>query len=106
MGPGPAPRSRGAYPHLSCSIASPFRLAAFGLHSWHTALSCFLTRKRTPQKTTPTIREVVGWIAKLGGHLGRNADRAPGTQVLWEGIQRADDNIETTKLFTNFDHGP
>lgn len=70
------------------------------------ALSCFLTRKRTPQKTTPTIREVVGWIAKLGGYLGRNSDRAPGTQVLWEGIQRADDIIETTKLFTNFDHGP
>ena len=86
------------HPHRPCTIY-------FENNEWK-ALSCFLTRKRTPQKTTPTIREVVGWIAKLGGHLGRNADRAPGTQVLWEGIQRADDIIETTKLFTNFDHGP
>ena len=54
----------------------------------------------------PTIRDVVGWIAKLGGHLGRTCDREPGTQVLWEGIQRADDIIETVKVFTNFAHGP
>jgi hypothetical protein len=26
--------------------------------------------------------------------------------VLWEGIQRADDIIETVKVFTNFIHGP
>jgi hypothetical protein len=87
-----------AHPHRPCTIY-------FENNEWK-ALSCFLTRKRTPQKTTPTIREVVGWIAKLGGHLGRKCDREPGTQVLWEGIQRADDIIETTKLFTNFDHGP
>lgn len=74
-------------------------------HQWK-ALSCFLTKKRVPQKTVPTIREVVGWIAKLGGYLGRNSDRAPGTQVLWEGIQRADDIIETAKLFTDFARGP
>lgn len=86
------------HPNRPCTIY-------FEDNQWK-ALSCFLTRKRTPQKTTPSIREVVGWIAKLGGYLGRNSDRAPGTQVLWEGIQRADDIIETTKLFTNFDHGP
>jgi len=49
---------------------------------------------------------MVGWIAKLGGHLGRKSDREPGTQVLWEGIQRADDIIETVKLFTDFTRGP
>ena len=54
----------------------------------------------------PTIREVVGWIAKLGGYLGGNSNRAPGAQVLWEGIQRADDIIETVKLFTDFARGP
>ena len=86
------------HPNRPCTIY-------FEDNQWK-ALSCFLTRQRTPQKTTPSIREVVGWIAKLGGYLGRNSDRAPGTQVLWEGIQRADDIIETTKLFTNFDHGP
>jgi hypothetical protein len=74
-------------------------------HQWK-ALSCFLTRKPTPQTKVPAIREVVGWIAKLGGYLGRQCDREPGTQVLWEGIQRADDIIETVKVFTNFIHGP
>ncbi len=86
------------HPHRPCTIY-------FEHNEWK-ALSCFLTRKRTPQQATPTIREVVGWIAKLGGYLGRNSDRAPGTQVLWEGIQRADDIIETTKLFTDFTRGP
>ena len=70
------------------------------------ALSCFIRRKPIPQKTVPSIKEVVGWIAKLGGHQGRKCDGPPGTQVLWEGIPRADDIIETVKLFTNFDHGP
>lgn len=70
------------------------------------ALSCFISRKPVPQKTVPTITEVVGWIAKLGGHQGRKCDGPPGTQALWEGIPRADDIIETVKLFTNFDHDP
>jgi len=70
------------------------------------ALSCFVSRKPTPQKKVPAIREVIGWIAKLGGHLGRNSDRPPGTQVLWEGLQRADDIIETVKIVTKFAHGP
>lgn len=87
-----------AHPNRPCTIY-------FEDHQWK-ALSCFLTKKRVPQKTVPTIREVVGWIAKLGGHLGRNSDRPPGTQVLWEGIQRADDIIETVKVFTNFAQGP
>jgi hypothetical protein len=85
-------------PHRPCTIY-------FEDNQWK-ALSCFLTRKPIPQKTVPTISEVVGWIAKLGGHLGRKSDRAPGTQVLWEGIQRADDIIETVKLFTDFARGP
>ncbi len=70
------------------------------------ALSCFISRKPTPQKTVPVIREVIGWIAKLGGHLGRKSDRPPGTQALWEGLQRADDIIDTVKIFTKFAEGP
>jgi hypothetical protein len=74
-------------------------------HEWK-ALSCFISKKRIPQKTVPSIKEVVGWIGKLGGHLGRKSDRPPGTQALWEGLQRADDIIETVKLFTDFKRGP
>ena len=70
------------------------------------ALYCFHKRTRTPQAKTPSIRDVIGWIARLGGYLGRNSDRPPGTQVLWEGLQRADDIVETVKIFTNFGQGP
>jgi len=42
-----------------------------------------ISRKPTPQQTVPVIREVIGWIAKLGGHLGRKSDRPPGTPTMW-----------------------
>jgi hypothetical protein len=85
-------------PDLPCTIY-------FEDDQWK-ALSCFVSRKPTPQKKVPAIRDVIGWIAKLGGHLGRNSDRPPGTQALWEGLQRADDITETVKIFTKFAHGP
>lgn len=78
-------------PDLPCTIY-------FEDEQWK-ALYCFHKRTPTPQKNVPAIREVIGWIAKLGGHLGRNGDRPPGTQVLWEGLQRADDIVEMGKIF-------
>ena len=51
--------------------------------------------------------DVVGWIAKA-----RRSPRPqvrpsePGTQVLWEGIQRADDIIAAMTIHANFAHGP
>ena len=77
----------------------------FDDHQWK-ALSCFLTRKPTPQKKVPSVSEVVGWIGKLGGHLGRNCDGPPGTQVLWEGIQRTDDIVAAMTIHATFAHGP
>jgi hypothetical protein len=74
------------------------------------ALYCFRHRTRIPPRKVPTAREVIGWIANLGGYLGRNSgrksDRPPGTQALWEGLQRADDIIEAVKVFTNFGNDP
>ena len=37
-----------------------------------------------PEKI-PTVSEVVLWIAKLGGFLGRKSDGKPGVTVLWRG---------------------
>lgn len=34
----------------------------------------------------PTLAQVILWIAKLGGYLGRKRDRPPGTTVLWRGF--------------------
>ena len=86
------------HPNLPCTIY-------FEDNQWK-ALSCFLTRKPTPQKKVPTIREVVGWVGKLGGHLGRKCDGPPGTQVLWEGLQRTDDIVAAMTIHAHFADGP
>lgn len=36
----------------------------------------------------PPLRQVVGWIARLGGFLGRKRDGEPGVKVLWRGLHR------------------
>jgi hypothetical protein len=86
------------HPNLPCTIY-------FEDNQWK-ALSCFLTRKRLPQKKVPTMQEMVGWIGKLGGHLGRKCDRPPGVQVLWEGIQRTDDIVAAMTIHADFARGP
>jgi Transposase Tn5 dimerisation domain len=35
----------------------------------------------------PRRRQAVGWIARLGGFLGRKHDGEPGAQVLWRGLR-------------------
>ena len=86
------------HPHLPCTMY-------FEDNQWK-ALSCFLTRKRVPQKKVPTMQEMVGWIGKLGGHLGRKCDGPPGTQTLWEGIQRTDDIVAAMTIHATFAQGP
>lgn len=36
----------------------------------------------------PGLRQVVGWIARLGGFLGRKHDGEPGVKVLWRGLKK------------------
>jgi hypothetical protein len=43
------------------------------------------TTRRAPEP--PTLREAIGWIARLGGFLGRAGDGDPGITVLWRGFQ-------------------
>ena len=38
-----------------------------------------------------TLRDVVLDLAKLGGHLGRQADPPPGNTVIWRGLSRLQD---------------
>lgn len=48
---------------------------------------------RTAQfpEQVPTVRQVVRWIAQLGGFLGRKHDGEPGVTVVWRGWQRLHD---------------
>lgn len=50
-----------------------------------------------PQKE-PTLHEMVHYIAKLGGFLGRKRDGFPGATVLWRGLIRLNDIADTFKI--------
>jgi hypothetical protein len=44
-----------------------------------------------PPPIPPPLSAMLGWIARLGGHLGRKSDGPPGPKALWIGLQRARD---------------
>lgn len=46
----------------------------------------------------PTLRRVVGLIARLGGFLGRKGDGEPGVKVLWRGLRRLEDLVAGWRL--------
>lgn len=52
-------------------------------------------------KTTPTIGEVIIWIARLGGFLARKGDGMPGTITLWRGWKRLTDLTDGWNLAIN-----
>lgn len=62
-------------------------------HEWQ-ILYATLHHQLYPHKAPPTLAEVVNWIARLGGFLGRKCDGSPGVKVLWRGLSRLDDLIE------------
>lgn len=47
--------------------------------------------KRPAEAGEPTLREFIGIVGKLGGHLGRKCDGDPGAQVIWRGLARVRD---------------
>lgn len=47
--------------------------------------------KRQAATRTPSLGEMVTWIAQLGGYLNRKSDGPPGPQTMWIGMQRARD---------------
>lgn len=49
--------------------------------------------------TPPTLSQVVGWIAQLGGFLGRKGDGNAGVKTLWQGWMRLQDIVATWRLF-------
>jgi Transposase Tn5 dimerisation domain len=55
------------------------------------ALWCTIHRQPTPPAEPPPLALAVGWIARLGGHLGRHRDGPPGVTVLWRGFQHVAD---------------
>ena len=52
------------------------------------ALWCYMNETPRSPRTAPSLRQVVRWIAQLGGFLGRRGDGEPGPIVLWRGLQQ------------------
>ena len=55
------------------------------------ALCTFVNRTKIPPALPPSLNEAVRLLGQLGGHLGRNGDGHPGTEVLWRGMARLAD---------------
>lgn len=63
------------------------------------SLYCTIHRTPVPPPSPPSLREAVRWIARLGGFLARKGDGEPGVKVLWRGLRRLNDIVETWRLF-------
>lgn len=72
-----------AVPDLPCT-------ALLAADEWQ-ALWCTIHQSPTPPAEPPALSEAVHWLARLGGHLGRTGDGAPGVAVLWKGFQHLAD---------------
>jgi hypothetical protein len=62
------------------------------------ALVGYIHRSPIPPPQPPSLRDAIRMVASLGGFLGRKADREPGTQTLWLGLQRLDDISAAWKI--------
>jgi Transposase DNA-binding/Transposase Tn5 dimerisation domain len=49
--------------------------------------------KSLPTAKSPTLRELVRMIGRVGGHLGRKCDGEPGMTVLWRGWMRLYEDV-------------
>lgn len=64
------------------------------------ALYCFINKSTHLPKTTPTTKEAILMLAKLGGFLGRKSDKNPGLKVIWGGLSRLNDITKTYEIFS------
>ena len=60
------------------------------------ALYCRIHRVAVAPAKPPSLRQAVGWIAQLGGFLGRKGDGEPGVSVLWKGFQHL---VDVTAMY-------
>ena len=78
-------------PDLPCTVALED-------YEWQ-ALYCFIHKTAVAPSQPPTLQQMLGWIAQLGGFLGRKSDGQPGVKVLWRGWRRLFDIAQTWLIF-------
>ncbi len=69
-------------PELPCE-------AVLGPDEWRAVYAAI--HRQPPSVTPPLLPAMLGWIARLGGRLGRKCGEPPGPQTLWISLQRARD---------------
>jgi len=62
------------------------------------ALYARIHRTLSLPSSPPTVRQAVGWIAQLGGFLGRKRDGEPGITVIWRGWHTLQNIADTWSL--------
>ena len=77
-----------AVPEISCEVL-------LEVAEWQ-ALSCAIHHGPIPPESPPTLGEAVGWIAQLGGFIGRRRRDHPGPETVWRGLQHLTD---LTKMY-------
>jgi hypothetical protein len=61
-------------------------------------LFAFIHRTQRLPETPPSLHQVVRWIGRPGGFLGRKGDGEPGVRVLWRGWQHLQDIAATWSI--------
>lgn len=57
------------------------------------------TRNKESLTSPPTLSEMMGYIGRLGGHLGRKKDFQPGVKAIWIGICKLHNYADAWDLF-------
>jgi hypothetical protein len=80
-------------PDMSCEIL-------LDADEWKT-LYCHIHRQVALPEHPPTLQQAIGWIGRMGGHLGRKRDGPPGIETLWKGFQRLNDMTDIFVVIMN-----
>ena len=68
------------HPEVSCTVV-------LTKAQWQTLYMLIHNSNQLPKKP-PSLQQVIMWIGKLGGHLGRKSDGPPGLKTVWQGYQQ------------------
>lgn len=76
--------------NLDCEVVMP-------KDEWQ-ILYTLIKKNHNIPKQAPPLKEVVLWIAQLGGFMARKGDGNPGVKILWRGIRRFNEILEGVNL--------
>lgn len=78
-------------PNISCAVF-------FEESEWKAGYIA-ATRIREPPSSPPSMKEMMMYVGKLGGHLGRKNDPNPGVKAIWVGICKLTNYADAWNLF-------